>query len=93
MAVGTLLLAVPLLSRGSGDTQATVSSLLALYDAGRYDDVDRMLAQEPKGPLASALRREGDRWVKTGPANTLDRRRMIAGVGPVSSLSSLESTY
>jgi hypothetical protein len=61
------------------DPKDAVLSLLAYYDAGRYQDLDQLLARQAKGPLAAALRREGDRWVKTGSAESLDRRRRVAG--------------
>ena len=61
------------------DPKDAVLSLLAHYDAGRYADVNQLLARQPKGPLAAALRRDGDRWVSTGSAVSLDRRRRVAG--------------
>ena len=79
MAVGALLLTGPILAQGKDDPRAAVFSLLAFYDAGHYDAFDRMLAVQAKEPLATALRREGDRWIKTGPADTMDRRRLVAG--------------
>lgn len=79
VAVGTLLLVAPVLGRGHDDPQTAVLALLAAYDAGKYDIVDRALASQPKGPLAAELLRQGDRWIKTGSAVGLDHRRMIAG--------------
>jgi hypothetical protein len=79
VAAGALLLSAPVLGHQSTEPKDTVLSLLAHYDAGRYTDVDRLLAGQPKGPLADALRKEGDRWVKTGSAASLDRRRLVAG--------------
>ena len=61
------------------DPKDAVLSLLAFYDAGRYQDVDRLLSGQPKGPLAAELRRDGDRWIRSGSAETLDRRRLVAG--------------
>jgi hypothetical protein len=79
VAVGVLLLTVPILGQGKDNPRTAVFSLLAVYDAGHYDAFDQMLAVQPKGPLAAALRRDGERWVNTGPAQTRDHRRMLVG--------------
>lgn len=79
MTVGVLLLTIPILGQGKDNPRAAVFSLLAVYDAGHYDAFDLMLAAQPKGPLATALRRDGERWVNTGPADTRDHRRMVVG--------------
>ena len=77
--VAAILLVAPVSGRQHDDPQATVQALLTAYSLGQYELVDRTLAAQPKGPLAADLIREGDRWIKTGPADVLDRRRMIAG--------------
>ena len=79
MAVAAILLAAPVSSHQSDDPKAGVISLLAYYDAGKYQDIEQLLARQPKGPLAGALLREGDRWIKGGSGDTLDRRRLVAG--------------
>jgi hypothetical protein len=74
-----LLLTSPALARAQDNPEARVLSLLAIYEAGRYGDLEGMLATQPKAPLASALRKHGDRWITNGPAETRDRRRFVAG--------------
>jgi hypothetical protein len=79
VAAGALLLTAQVLGQRKDDPEAALLNLLATYDAGKYDIVERILESRPKAELTAAIRKFGDRWIATGPAETRDRRRLVAG--------------